>query len=130
MPGTTAWITELLSEPTSISSPQPYTLGGPKKTLAPDLIRWPVSVNARSSPSATLRFGVTVVSVIGSVFTTNDSVFDVVAGSPARAGGFVTITSSPPDVARADAGRVTWRRPGVIDVGVSVSVPSVTRAFA
>src|SRR5438876_2170299 len=130
MPGTTACTTVLLSEPTSISWPQPYTLGGPKYTLAPDLIRCPVSVSARSSPSATLLFGVTLVSVSGSVFTTNDNVFDVRAGSPAWAGRFVTITRRPPSVASADAGTVTWIWPGVMDVGVSVSVPSVTRAFA
>src|SRR5437899_560189 len=113
MPGTTACTTVLLSEPTSISWPQPYTLGGPKYTLAPDLIRCPVSVSARSSPSATLLFGVTLVSVSGSVFTTNDNVFDVRAGSPAWAGRFVTITRRPPSVASADAGTVTWIWPGV-----------------
>src|SRR5712691_9166175 len=130
MPGTTACTTVLVSESISISSPQPFGLGGPKKTRAPALIRCPVSVSARSSPSATPRFGVTVESVSGAVFTTNGSVFDVVTGSPAWAGGFVTVTKRGPSVATAVAGTVTWMRPGVIEVGVSASVPRVTPAFA
>ena len=130
MPGTTARSTvDPLSEPVSISTPQPLTDGGPKKTRAPDLIRCPVSVSARSRPSATPVLGVTAVSFSGSVFTTNGSVFDTV-GDPPRSAGLVTLTRRLPSVATADAGTVTWSRPGVTSAGVSVSVPRPTRAFA
>src|SRR5262249_12886254 len=129
MPGTTARSTvDPLSEPASISTPQPPAFGGPKKTRAPGLIRCPVSVSARSRPSATLVFGVTVESLSGSVFTTNGKGFDT-DGNPAGSAGLVTVTRRVPSVATADAGTVTRRRPGVTAVGVSVNVPNPTRAF-
>src|SRR5215510_4893634 len=129
MPGTTARSTlDPLSEPVSISTPQPPAFGGPKKTRAPGLIRCPVRVSARSRPSATLLFGVTVESLSGSVFTTNGKVFDTI-GTPPGSAGLVTVTMRLPSAATADAGTVTRRRPGVSAVGVSVNVPNPTRAF-
>src|SRR5207247_2348685 len=65
MPGTTARSTvDPLSEPVSISTPQPLTDGGPKKTRAPDLLRCPVSV---SVPRPTRAFAAKPLPMISSV---------------------------------------------------------------